>query len=75
MHKQTNVRGGHFLRDDIESFDAPFFSMSPMEAASLDPQQRSLLEITYQALENGELNDPECVFDMPLTTTNSRYTT
>ncbi|KAL8783966.1 MAG: hypothetical protein Q9195_009231, partial [Heterodermia aff. obscurata] len=48
----TNVKGGHFMEDDIESFDAPFFSMSPMEAASLDPQQRFLLEVTYQALEN-----------------------
>lgn len=49
-----NIRGGHFIKEDIECFDAPFFSMNPMEAASLDPQQRCLLETTYQALENGK---------------------
>ena len=47
-----NVRGGHFLRDDITKFDAPFFSISRTEAESLDPQQRGLLECTYHVLEN-----------------------
>ncbi|KAF2116796.1 reducing type I polyketide synthase [Lophiotrema nucula] len=46
------VRGGHFLTSDISQFDAPFFSISDTEAASLDPQQRGLLEATYRALEN-----------------------
>ncbi|KAE8314467.1 hypothetical protein BDV41DRAFT_575726 [Aspergillus transmontanensis] len=47
-----NGRGGHFIKDDIAAFDAAFFSIRPKEAASLDPQQRWLLETTYQALEN-----------------------
>ena len=35
-------------------FDAPFFSITPEEAACLDPQQRGMLEISYRALENGQ---------------------
>lgn len=54
-HLQMNGRGGHFLKEDIAAFDAPFFSMPPAEAACMDPQQRSLLESTYHALENGIL--------------------
>lgn len=49
-----NVRGGHFLKDDIAVFDAPFFSITRKEADAMDPQQRMALEIAYEALENGE---------------------
>ncbi|KAI0509380.1 polyketide synthase PksD [Xylaria bambusicola] len=45
-------RGAHFLRDDPTAFDAPFFSITAKEAASMDPQQRWLLETSYRALEN-----------------------
>ncbi|KAL3295751.1 PKSN polyketide synthase for alternapyrone biosynthesis protein [Colletotrichum asianum] len=34
------------------SFDAPFFSISADEAASMDPMQRLGLEIGYEAFEN-----------------------
>ena len=51
---QMNVKGGHFLVEDLAVFDAPFFSLTPAEAASMDPQQRWLLETAYRALENGE---------------------
>ncbi|PWY93041.1 hypothetical protein BO94DRAFT_615778 [Aspergillus sclerotioniger CBS 115572] len=46
------VKGGHFLAEDITAFDAPFFSVSAVEAASMDPQQQLLLETSYVALEN-----------------------
>ena len=46
-------RGAHFLEDDIARFDASFFSLSPLEVSSMDPQQRFLLETSYEALENG----------------------
>ncbi|KAI9640185.1 hypothetical protein NHQ30_011422 [Ciborinia camelliae] len=48
-----NPQGGHFLREDVGLFDAPFFNLTQKEAISLDPQQRILLECTYEALENG----------------------
>ena len=48
-----NCEGGHFIRDDIALFDAPFFNITAQEATALDPQQRLMLECTYEALENG----------------------
>jgi len=50
---QLNVRKGHFVNGNIASFDAPFFSIAPAEAACMDPQQRWILEIAYRAFENG----------------------
>ncbi|KAJ5113761.1 reducing type I polyketide synthase [Penicillium angulare] len=45
-------RGGHFVEEDLSLFDAPFFSITSTEAASMDVQQRQLLECVYRALEN-----------------------
>ncbi|KAI1138716.1 hypothetical protein F5Y05DRAFT_403935 [Hypoxylon sp. FL0543] len=45
-------KGGHFVNEDPAAFDAPFFSITSKEAASMDPQQRWLLETSYRALEN-----------------------
>lgn len=41
---------GNFLRD-MEAFDHGFFKKSPREAVSMDPQQRILLQLAYEALE------------------------
>lgn len=42
---------GNFI-SDVAGFDHNFFRMSPREAASMDPQQRVLLETAYQAMES-----------------------
>ena len=42
---------GAFL-NDIDLFDAGFFSISPREAEALDPQQRLLLEVVWESLEH-----------------------
>jgi acyl transferase domain-containing protein len=48
------ARHGGFL-DDAFGFDAEYFGISPREAARLDPQQRILLEVTAEALEDAFL--------------------
>lgn len=45
------VRRGAFLDQPLEDFDAAFFGISPREAAALDPLQRLLLELGWEALE------------------------
>ncbi|KAG5979385.1 Type I Iterative PKS [Claviceps digitariae] len=46
-----NSSGGYFLQEDISEFDATFFNISQAEAQAMDPQQRQLLECTFEAIE------------------------
>ncbi|KAI1768083.1 hypothetical protein GGR53DRAFT_518100 [Hypoxylon sp. FL1150] len=45
-----NVAGGYFLDGRPEDFDPTFFNITPIEAQWLDPQQRKILEVTYECL-------------------------
>ncbi|KAK4141946.1 uncharacterized protein C8A04DRAFT_13698 [Dichotomopilus funicola] len=47
------VLGGYFLNDDLADFDPGLFGITPIEAMWMDPQQRKLLEVVYEALESG----------------------
>ncbi|KAI0172251.1 putative polyketide synthase [Hypoxylon sp. FL1284] len=46
------VPGGYFLDGNPQDFDPGLFRMSPVEAMWLDPQQRKLLEVAYEAVES-----------------------
>ncbi|WP_280234311.1 type I polyketide synthase [Nocardia cyriacigeorgica] len=45
------IRYGGLLTE-IDGFDADFFGISPDEAARMDPQQRLVLEVAHEAIED-----------------------
>ncbi|MFI6867728.1 SDR family NAD(P)-dependent oxidoreductase [Nocardia sp. NPDC050406] len=52
---KSYTREGGFLHTAAE-FDADFFGIGPNEATMMDPQQRQLLETTWEALERAGVN-------------------
>ncbi|KAI0147234.1 putative polyketide synthase [Xylariaceae sp. FL1272] len=47
-----STRGGFLLAEDPRCFDPGFFHISPAEVETMDPSQRKLLEVVYEAFEN-----------------------
>ena len=41
--KKVETNTGHFVKGSVAAFDAPFFSITPEEAAPMDPQQQAML--------------------------------
>ncbi|MFI1239112.1 polyketide synthase Pks13 [Nocardia salmonicida] len=49
------TRGGYLDQDVLKQFDADFFAMSPIEVERVDPQQRLMMELTWEALEHARI--------------------
>jgi acyl transferase domain-containing protein len=54
LRDQNHPYWGGYM-SNISKFDAYFFGISPREAIPMDPQQRMLLEVSYEALEDAGL--------------------
>lgn len=59
FHDPTGTPGtlkmskGYYLQDfEVPQFDTSFFSVSKKELEKLDPQQRQLLEVAYECMED-----------------------
>ncbi|MEV2278153.1 SDR family NAD(P)-dependent oxidoreductase [Nocardiopsis sp. NPDC049922] len=50
LYDRAYARQGGFLYE-ADSFDAAFFGIRPAEAKAMDPQQRVLLEVAWEAVE------------------------
>ncbi|WP_424890809.1 SDR family NAD(P)-dependent oxidoreductase [Streptomyces sp. XH2] len=52
--KAYTMAGGYL--GDVSGFDPEYFGISPREAAHMDPQQRMLLEMTAEALDDAAID-------------------
>jgi hybrid polyketide synthase/nonribosomal peptide synthetase ACE1 len=54
-HGTSDIQKSYFLEEDVRQFDSQFFNISTAEAESMDPQQRKLLEVVFEAIESANL--------------------
>lgn len=52
---EGNTLGGYLDQEVVKGFDAEFFAMSPIEVERVDPQQRLMMELTWEALEHARI--------------------
>lgn len=57
---KISTSGGGFI-DNHDNFDAKFFSISPKEAQYIDPQQRVVMQVACEALENANIPNEKLV--------------
>ncbi|KAK4238694.1 hypothetical protein C8A03DRAFT_14873 [Achaetomium macrosporum] len=50
--RDSSVKGGHFLEEDVGLFDTSFFNFTAEAAAAMDPQIRQQLELAFEAIES-----------------------
>ncbi|WP_067532013.1 polyketide synthase Pks13 [Nocardia crassostreae] len=53
--EKANTKGGYLDQEVVKNFDAEFFAHSPVEVERMDPQQRLMLELTWEALEHARI--------------------
>ncbi|KAH7374224.1 beta-ketoacyl synthase domain-containing protein [Cadophora sp. MPI-SDFR-AT-0126] len=55
--KTMRQPGGMFLQNsDLADFDAGFFEVGSQEATAMDPNQRYMLEVVYECMENAGIS-------------------
>ncbi|KAJ5168895.1 uncharacterized protein N7482_004489 [Penicillium canariense] len=47
------MRHGYYLQEDLETVDTSFFDMEGLQPSRMDPQQKMLLHVVWDCLENG----------------------
>jgi acyl transferase domain-containing protein len=57
----VSAKGGYFISQDDSflAFDPSFFGINPKEAATMDPQQRKLLEVVYECFESASVTQDQ----------------
>ncbi|TWJ29010.1 type I polyketide synthase [Micromonospora sagamiensis] len=60
---RMSTRWGGFL-EHVDRFDAEFFGLAPREVVQMDPQQRLVLELAWEALEDAGIA-PRSLKDSP----------